>query len=358
MSAEIQRIGAQAPAQFTAEVRSIIRQIYANKATDAEFVALMTVAEARGLDPRVQQCYFVKRYNSQTDREEWAVQVSIDGLRGQAERTGEYDGQDEPEFTERDGRIISAKVRVYRKGVSRPFVGVAYFDEYVQKKKSGEPTRFWATMPHGQIAKCAEALAIRKAFPALGGLYTPDEMAQAENDRPDHGRPSLPGSREAVAASMANDPPVSEWLERIAACDTLKALQALTGVINKTCSKEKKTELRPAVDKRKAELATPPPDGGGIKQTANGTPHDADGVVHESGGVSADEVVGSWTAHLAEITAPQHVLASHCKHIGEVPEELRAACTAATERRLRSFTTYAMADVGAAIREAMAGKAA
>jgi hypothetical protein len=75
-------------------------------------------------------------------------------------------------------------VSVWRKDIGRAFVGEARWDEFVQTKKNGDPTHMWRKMSHTMLAKCAEAQALRKAFPQkLGGLYSDDEMAQAENDR-------------------------------------------------------------------------------------------------------------------------------------------------------------------------------
>lgn len=176
------------PLEFTPQQCAMIRDTYANGANEKEFQVLMEVAKIRRLNPLLRQVHFVKRRDYQRDKDIWSVQVSVDGLRAIAERTGKYDGQDEPEYErDKDGLIIACKVKVYRKDWTRPAVGVAYWSEYVQTKRDGTVTKFWADMPHVMIAKCAEAIAMRKAFPEdMGGLYVDEEMQQADN-APDNG---------------------------------------------------------------------------------------------------------------------------------------------------------------------------
>lgn len=184
--------------KFTPEQRKVILDTCCNGASEHDAAALIAIAEARGMNPILGECYFVQRYDSQTRQMKWAVQASIDSFRIKAEQTGLYAGQDEPEFEFNEtGLLVLARVRVYRKDWTRPAVGVARFDEYVQKTKEGQPTRFWKTMPTNQLAKCAEALALRKAFPlALAKVYEAAEMAQAENDVPQatvvHAKPLAP----------------------------------------------------------------------------------------------------------------------------------------------------------------------
>lgn len=176
---------AVAELRFTPEQEKMIRDTYANGATASEFAVLMEVAKARRLNPLLRQVHFVKRFDKKKNCYVWAAQVSIDGLRAIAERTRMYDGQDEPEYEyDAKGLIVLARVKIYKKGVSRPFVGVARWSEYVQTNKDGSPSSFWNDMPFTMIAKCAEALGFRKGFPEdASGLYIPEEMQQSENYR-------------------------------------------------------------------------------------------------------------------------------------------------------------------------------
>jgi phage recombination protein Bet len=152
-----------------------------------------------GLDPFAKQIYAIMRqaWNPATKRKEakMTIQTGIDGFRLIAARTGDLDGQDGPYWCGPDGAWVdvwlsseppaAAKVTVYRKGCARGFTGVARFSEYVQAF-DGKPSGLWAKMSATMIAKCAEALALRKAFPAdLSGLYAAEEMDQADDrDQP------------------------------------------------------------------------------------------------------------------------------------------------------------------------------
>lgn len=184
MSNSIQR-AAEAQPFFNAEQLQMIRTSFLNGASDVESGVLLELARLRRLNPITRQIHFVKRWDGQKRCEVWAAQVGIDGFRAIAERTGLYDGQDEAEFEyDQKGGLKLARVRVYRKDWSRPAVGVAHYSEYVQLTKEGKPTHMWGSKAHVMLGKCAEAIALRKAFPEdTSGLYSPEDMPEAEAPR-------------------------------------------------------------------------------------------------------------------------------------------------------------------------------
>jgi len=208
-------IAVGATIRFAPDQVKLILDTCCGGAPPHEAQALIRIAEARGLNPLTGDCYFVKRWDSAKRCDVWAVQASIDSFRSKAEETGLYGGQDEPEFEyDAKGALVLARVRIYRKDWPRPMVAVARYSEYVQTTREGAPTRFWKQMAHNQLAKCAEALALRKAFPkVLGGIHTRDEMQQAENELPPHD-PETGEVRDAgpgVAAAAAVNPMVARF---------------------------------------------------------------------------------------------------------------------------------------------------
>lgn len=179
-------------AGFSQEEARVIRHMVdpSKKFNDEQLGLFFHVCKQRKLDPMLKQIYAIPRKNKDGDRHELTIQVSIDGLRMIAERTGRYAPGRPTEFTfDEKGNVISATAYVKKQtvdGTWHEVSAVAFFNEYVQKTKdykTGEwcVAQFWKQMPCGQIEKCAEAKAIRKAFPGeTSGLYAKEEMEQAE----------------------------------------------------------------------------------------------------------------------------------------------------------------------------------
>jgi phage recombination protein Bet len=165
-------------ALWTPEQTQLISTTIAPGCSGDELRLFAYACQRTGLDPFSKQIYAIKRGGKMT------IQAGIDGLRSIAERTGQLDGSetlwcgDDGQWTDvwlGSKPPAAAKTTIWRKGASHPFTGVARFADY----NAGQG--LWSKMGAAMIAKCSEALALRKAFPAdLSGVYSTDEMEQAE----------------------------------------------------------------------------------------------------------------------------------------------------------------------------------
>lgn len=177
--------------------------------------------KARKLDPLKKPCHIVPMpvRDARTGNVEWrdVVMPGIYELRTTAARTGEYAGSTEPEFGPMIEHEIGktkieapewCRMTVYRMigGEPRPFSHIEYFEEAVATKKDGNPNSMWRKRRRGQLAKCCEAGALRKAFPEeIGGEHAAEEMMG--RDEPRDVTPTAPSADQSIAALTADEKP-------------------------------------------------------------------------------------------------------------------------------------------------------
>jgi phage recombination protein Bet len=182
-----------------AEKLMLLRNTIARGSTPHEFDLFVQVCNRLRLDPFARQVFLVKRGGTASP------QVSIDGFRLVAERTGQYRGQTVPQWCGQDGvwadvwladePPAAARCGVFRDGFSGPLVRVAKFKSYFQRNNP-----LWTSMPEVMLYKCAEMGALRAAFPhELSGVYGVEEMEQAPKE-------SAPPSRRTLDDVADVDP--------------------------------------------------------------------------------------------------------------------------------------------------------
>lgn len=211
---------------FTPEQLALVKRTVCKpknrEASNDELALFIGQCKRTGLDPFAKQIYAIFRWDKRVGGEQMTVQTGIDGFRLIAERTGTYLGKAATYWCGQDGQWRDVWLEKQNPAASKVVVrkvvaghvaeipAVAHWGEYVSDKG------LWKTMPANQIAKCAEALALRQAFPNnLSGLYTTDEMAAAGNGEAPIEAPvlkELPGP--AAAPGPLESPPLLTEAQR------------------------------------------------------------------------------------------------------------------------------------------------
>lgn len=199
--------------QFSNREIELLKKTIAPGTNNDQLALFVQVCSQLGLNPFARQIYAVIRSEKQKDgsyEKKMAIQTSIDGYRLLAQRSNEYAGQEGPYWYDeetkewvdvwlKDTPPAAAKVGVMRKGFAKPIYAVARYATYVARDKNGNINHYtlWSKMPEVMIAKVAEALALRRAFPAeLSGIYTSEEMEQADGHVSTVETTPVPTSRE------------------------------------------------------------------------------------------------------------------------------------------------------------------
>lgn len=163
-------------------------------ARDDSVVMAVSYCRARNLDPLMKPVHLVPMSvkDAQTGKNEWrdVVMPGIGLYRIQADRSGSYAGANEPEFGDDitktlngveitfpawckytvcksmpDGKIVEFSAKEY------------WMENYATAGRDNPaPNAMWKKRPYGQLAKCAEAQALRKAWPEIGQQPTAEEM--------------------------------------------------------------------------------------------------------------------------------------------------------------------------------------
>jgi len=278
--------------EWTPAQQAVLQQSgISNEVTAAELSGFLHLCQRTQLDPFSRQIYLIGRKDKRAGRTVFTPQTGIDGYRVVAHRvvaaSREAFGYEDTQWCDQLGRWrdvwlsneppAAARVTVLRNG--QRFPAIAVFREYVQAW-DGKPTGLWAKMPAGQLAKCAEALALRKAFPHdLAGVYTAEEMAQADNPAPtDQGpaqvrqlrrvQPGEPDIWQADVHTPEGNPtppaPVRDWLAEARAATTAEQVRDIYTQAGAAGAASELAEQITEIGRQKAAAAAPPSTEDGI----------------------------------------------------------------------------------------------
>lgn len=209
-------------------------------AADDSVLLVLDYCRATGLDPMQKPVHIVPMWDKASGRMRDVIMPGVGLYRTQAARTGQLAGIDEPEFgpdiNEEVGGLPMTypawcRVTVKRRLPTGEIVGFTALERWKEnyavkggKEKSVAPNAMWEKRPYGQIAKCAQAQALRMAFPEMvGSGATADEMegkaldiegAVIDNANGTVQQPARPEKQPYPAESFAKNLP--EWAKLIA----------------------------------------------------------------------------------------------------------------------------------------------
>lgn len=174
-----------------AEWKALVEAVFPLATSTDSIVLALSYCKARKLDPFKKNIHIVPIWNSQLKRMVDTIWPGIGELRTTAFRTGQYAGRGDtvfgPDVTEKLGSVTVtypewAQVTLSRtvEGMPVQFAGprVYWKETYsTAKRDDPSPNAMWLRRPRGQLDKCAEAAALRSAFPEeLGNEHTDDEI--------------------------------------------------------------------------------------------------------------------------------------------------------------------------------------
>lgn len=252
------------------QIDTIKKTLMPEGTSDNELNLFLEYCKRTQLDPFARQIYATKIGGK------LSIQSSIDGFRLIAERSQKYRGQTLPLFMDSKGEWsevwtatgfpVACKVGIIRSDFDQPLYAIAKWSSYAPTV-NGKLGFMWSKMPEVMLAKVAEALALRKAFPNdLSGLYSAEEMEQADTIKKSTPRTtaSTVSNSETVAENvepvMLDAETFQKHLDTVATVNDLALLQTRITKIDaiKNLTDEQKVLLKKAHEEQIIKL-TPQP---------------------------------------------------------------------------------------------------
>lgn len=245
-------------------------------AKDNSIKMVVSYCKARRIDPMLKPVHIVpmnvktgKKDSAGKDIYEWrdTILPGIGLYRIDASRSGQYAGMSEPEFgqdiTEKVGSVtltypkwckVTARKLLPNGNIAEFTAKELWKENYATKgRNDSTPNAMWEKRSYGQLAKCAEAQALRKAFPDIVGQeYTKEEMEgksfAPEPEKMKDVTPTPPKKEKVLLTAEELEKQFEIFSTAIEMSETIQDLQQVFGEINKINFQAKQDLLKELVD--------------------------------------------------------------------------------------------------------------